>query len=107
MSGGFGDMGSLLKQAQRMQRELARLKEALKERIVEESAGGGAVRVSANAAGELLAVKIDPQVVDPKDVAMLEDLVLAAVSSALKKAEALHQEEIARITGGLNLPGLA
>lgn len=106
MTGAFGDMGSLLKQAQRMQRELARLKETLRERIVEESSGGGAVKATANASGELLAVKIDPQVVDPKEVSMLEDLVLAAVSAALKKAEALHQEEIARITGGLNLPGL-
>ena len=106
MTGSFGDMGSLLKQAQRMQREIARLKETLKEKVVEGTAGGGAVRATANAAGELLALKIDPQAVDPKDVSMLEDLIVAAVSAALKKAEALHQEEIARITGGLNLPGL-
>ena len=89
-----------------MQRELARLKETLKERVVEETAGGGAVKATVNAAGELLALKIDPQVVDPNDVSMLEDLVVAAVAGALKKAESLHQEEIQRITGGLNLPGL-
>jgi len=106
MTGAFGDMGNLLKQAQRMQKDLAQLRETLKERLVEGTAGGGAVKATVNAAGELMAIQIDPEVVTKDDVPMLEDLVVAAVGAGLKKAQALHQEEISRITGGLNLPGL-
>ena len=105
-NGGLGDMGSLLKQAQRMQRQLSKLREELKERVVEGTAGGGAVKVQVNGLGEILAVKISPEVVDPKDVQMLEDLVVAAVASGVKKAQDLHQEEMNKVTGGLNLPGL-
>jgi hypothetical protein len=106
MSGAFGDMGNLLKQAQRMQRELSQLQDSLRAKHVEATSGGGAVVATANAAGELVAIRIDPEVVNREEVSMLEDLVVAAVGAALKKANALHQEEVARITGGLNLPGL-
>lgn len=105
-SGGFGDMGSLLKQAQKMQRQLAKVREDLKERVVEGTSGGGAVKAHVNGLGELLAVKISPEAVDPKDLSMLEDLIVAAVSAGLKKAQDLHQEEMGKVTGGLNLPGL-
>jgi len=105
-SGGFGDMGSLLKQAQKMQRQMAQLKEALKEKVVEGTAGGGAVKVHVNGASELLSVKISPEAVDPDDVSMLEDLIVAAVSAGLKKAQELHEKEMGKITGGLNLPGM-
>jgi len=105
-NGGLGDMGSLLKQAQQMQRRLAKLREDLKERVVEGTAGGGAVKVHVNGLSEVLAVKISPEVVDPKDVSMLEDLVVAALAAGIKKAQELHQEEMGKVTGGLNLPGL-
>lgn len=105
--GGFnlGDMGGLLKQAQDMQRRVARVQDELKERVVEFAAGGGVVTAQANGAQELLAVKIAKEVVDPNDITMLEDLVVAAVNGALKKAHDLRQSEMAKLTGGLNLPG--
>lgn len=106
MANGFGDMGSLLKQAQKMQREMAKLRESLKERVVEGTAGGGAIKAHVNGLGELLAIKIAPEAVDPKDLSMLEDLVVAAVQSGLKKAQDLHQDEMSKLTGGLNLPGM-
>jgi DNA-binding YbaB/EbfC family protein len=106
--GGFnlGNMGELFKQAQDMQRRMARVQEELKERVVEFAAGGGMVTAQANGAQELVAVKISKEVVDPSDIGMLEDLVVAAVNGALKKAAELHQKELGKITGGLNLPGL-
>lgn len=106
MTNGFGDMGSLLKQAQKMQRQMAKLREELKERVVEGTAGGGVVKVHVNGLGELLAIKIAPEAVDPKDLSMLEDLVVSAVQVGLKKAQDLHQDEMGKLTGGLNLPGL-
>ncbi len=106
--GGFnlGDIGGLLKQAQEMQRRMARVQEELKERVVEFAAGGGMVVAQANGQLEIVAIKIAKEVVDPNDVGMLEDLVAAAVNGALKKANELHQREIAKVTGGLGLPGL-
>lgn len=106
MTGGFGDMGSLLKQAQKMQRQMQKLREELKERVVEGTSGGGAVKAQVNGLGEVLAVKVSPEVVDPKDVSMLEDLIVAAITAALKKSQELHQEEMGKVTGGLNLPGM-
>ncbi len=110
MAKGMGGMGGMMreaqKQAQTMQKKLAQLDIGLKERIVEGSAGGGMVTAIVNGKRELLAVKISPEVVDADDVGMLEDLVTAAVSQGMKKAEDLYQEEISKITGGLQLPGL-
>jgi DNA-binding YbaB/EbfC family protein len=107
-AGGFnlGDMGGILKQAQEMQRKMAKAQEDLKERVVEGSAGGGMVTAQANGQQELLTVRISKEVVDPNDLGMLEDLVVAAVNQALKKAKDLHERELGKITGGLNLPGL-
>ena len=102
----LGDMGGILKQAQEMQRKMARVQEELKERVVEAAAGGGMVTAQANGQQELLSVKISKEVVDPNDLAMLEDLVVAAVNGALKKAKELHEKELGKVTGGLNLPGL-
>ena len=110
MAKGFGGMGGFMqeaqKQAQTMQKQLQQLDSNLKERVVEGSSGGGMVVAMVNGKRELLAVKIAPEVVDPDDLGMLEDLVTAAVSQGLKKAEDLYQEEVAKITGGLHLPGL-
>jgi DNA-binding YbaB/EbfC family protein len=101
------DLGGLMEAAQRMQREMARIQEELALRRVEASAGGGMVTVVANGRMEILSVKIEPSVVDPKDVAMLQDLITAAVNQALVKARDLAQTELARVTGGLSsLPGI-
>ena len=107
-SGGLGGgmLRQMQKQAQGMQKRLAEVQEDLKQRVYEGNAGGGMVTAHANGQRELLAVKISPEVVDPNDVAMLEDLVTAAVSQALKKAEQAQAEAMGKITGGLGIPGL-
>ncbi|MDI6605490.1 MAG: YbaB/EbfC family nucleoid-associated protein [Thermoanaerobacteraceae bacterium] len=103
--GGF-NMNNMLKQAQQMQEQMKKTQEELESRTVEETAGGGAVKVVANGKKELISIKIDPTVVDKDDVEMLEDLVLAAVNQALRSAEQMIAQEMSKITGGLNLPGL-
>lgn len=107
MRGGGGlDLNRLMKQAQEIQKATARVQEDLKERIVEGTSGGGVVSVKANGQQEIVAIKIKPDVVDPKDVAMLEDLIAAAVNQAVKKAKDLAQAEIQKATGGAVPPGL-
>jgi DNA-binding YbaB/EbfC family protein len=100
------DMGSLMDAARVMQENLQRAQSELAQKRVEATAGGGMVTAVASGALELVSLKIDPNVVDPKDVAMLQDLVVAAVSQALAKAKALQQAEMAKVTGGLALPGM-
>ncbi len=95
------NMAGLLKQAQKMQREMEKAQENLVNIKVEGSAGGGMVTVTANAAQELLEIKIEPEVVDSEDVEMLEDLVLAAVNQALQNARVRAEEELAKVTGGM------
>jgi DNA-binding YbaB/EbfC family protein len=85
---------------------MAKLQEELKERTVEASAGGGVVEVTVSGKQELLAIKIKPEVVDPEDIEMLQDLVLAAVNEGLRKSQEMVADEMAKITGGLNIPGL-
>jgi hypothetical protein len=99
-------MGSLLKQAQKIQAEIARVQEELSRKTVEASSGGGMVTAVANGKQEIISVKIDPEVVKLNDMEMLQDLVLAAVNEALKKAQEMISEEMRKITGGLNIPGL-
>jgi len=106
MATGFGDMSSLLKQAQDMQRRMADAQRQLGERILEGSAGGGAVKAYVNGNQELQAVNIQKAAVDPSDVDTLEDLVTAAVRQALQAAKELREREMAKVTGGLNLPGM-
>ncbi len=106
MATGFGDMSSLLKQAQDMQRRMADASRSLGERILEGSAGGGAVKAYVNGNQELQAVKIDKAAVDPDDVETLEDLVTGAVKQAMQSAKELREREMAKVTGGLNLPGM-
>jgi DNA-binding YbaB/EbfC family protein len=105
-SGSFGDMGNLLKQAQQMQRELDRAREELRTALVTGTAGGGAVRVDATGEGMIVRVSIAPDAVAQNDAGLLEDVVLAAARDALTQAGALRQERMARVTGGLNLPGI-
>ena len=99
-------LGTIMKQAQQMQQKMARMQEELQSREIEASAGGGMVTATVNGAQQLVALKVEPSVVDPEDVEMLQDLVLAAVNEAIKKSQAMAQEEMSKITGGMNIPGL-
>ena len=103
---GLGDLSHLLKQAQKMQKEVGRIQEELKDKVVEGTAGGGMVKTLVNGSRELLSIKIDPSVVDPEDVEMLEDLVAAAVKQGLKAAKELQEKEYAGLTGGMPIPGM-
>jgi len=100
----MGDLGGLMKQAQKMQADLKRLQDDLKDRVVEGKAGGDAVIAYANGAQELLQIRIKPEAVDPDDIEDLEDLVVAAVRGALEEARKMADAETARITGGMNMP---
>jgi len=103
---GIPNMGNLMKQAQQFQNRMAKLQEELGEKTVEASAGGGMVTVVANGRQEIVSVEIDPEVVDPEDVEMLKDLVLAAVNDALSRAKNMVNEEMGKLTQGLNLPNI-
>ncbi len=96
----------MLKQAQQMQEKMAAAQAELADRTVESSVGGGKVTVVANGAGDVLSIKIDPQVVDPTDVEMLEDLVLSGVKQAIEDAKKMAGDEMGKLTAGLNIPGL-
>jgi DNA-binding YbaB/EbfC family protein len=99
-------MGKMLKQVQKLQADMARVQEELAAARVEATAGGGVVRAVANGHGELAALHIDPAAVDPSDVGMLQDLVLAAVNEAQRKARAMAEDRMKAVTGGLRIPGL-
>lgn len=99
-------MNNLAKMAQQMQAEMGRVEEELRTLEVEGTAGGGAVTAIVTGRQELLSVTIDPGVVDPADVEMLQDLVTAAVNDALRKARETAEQKMARVTGGLRLPGM-
>lgn len=99
-------LGKFLKQAQKMQEQMQRVQDELAQREVQGSAGGGAVVATAKCDGSLAGIKIDPKVVDPGDVEMLEDLVLGAVTNALELAKKTQADEMAKITAGMNLPGM-
>jgi len=102
------DMGKMMKQARKMQQQINKIQEELGSKNVEASTGGGMVKVVATGKRELLSIEISPEVVDPDDVEMLQDLTLAAVNEALRKAEELAASEMGKIAGvmNLNLPGL-
>ncbi len=101
-----GQFGGLMKQAQQLQKKMAEVQEDLRSRVVEGSSGGGMVKAQVNGKLELVALKIDPEVVDPDDTEMLQDLVIAAVSQATKKAQELAKQEMAKVTGGMPMPGM-
>ena len=103
---GGGNMNNMMKQMQKMQKKMEDMQGDLEEAEVEASAGGGAVTCKVNGKKEVLEIKIDEDVVDPEDVEMLEDLVMAAVNEAMRKAEEMMEREMKKITGGLNIPGL-
>lgn len=101
-------MGDLLRQAQALQERMAKLQEEVGRKTVEGSAGGGMVTVVANGRQEVLSIKLDPEIVKAQDQEMLQDLIVAGVNDALKKAQAMMAEEMKGVTGGLglNIPGL-
>jgi len=99
-------MGDMMKQVAKMQQKMEEIQNELGEKQVEGSAGGGMVKVIANGRQDILSIKIDPEVVNPDDVEMLEDLVLSAVNQAREKAAELQAQSMGAMTGGLNIPGL-
>lgn len=103
---GMGNMGNMMKQVQKMQKKMTDMQKELEEKEVEASAGGGVVSVKANGKKEVLEIIIQPEAVDPDDVEMLQDLILAATNEALRKADEMVSGEMAKITGGMNIPGL-
>ena len=106
MTGSFGEMGNLLKQAQKMQRELDRVREELRAARIEGSAGGGVVKVEVDGDGQVVRVAIKPEALASGDASLLEDLVLAAARDGIAKATVLREERLAQVSGGLNLPGI-
>ena len=104
--GGGGNMGAMMKQAQKMQAELARAQEEIKNMTFEATAGGGMVKVVANGDMTVDSIVIDPEAVDPEDVEMLQDMVAAAVNEALRGVSEISSQRLNAATGGLNIPGL-
>lgn len=101
---GMGNMAGMMKKVQKMQADMKKMQEELKTRTVEVSVGGGAVTVVMNGEKIIESLKLNPTAVDPEDVEMLEDLVMAAVNEASKKVDDLLSQEMGKVTGGLNLP---
>jgi nucleoid-associated protein EbfC len=99
-------MGNMMKQAQKLQAQMLKMQEDLGEKTVETSSGGGMVKVVANGKQQVVSITIEKEVVDPDDVEMLQDLVLAAVNDALTKSQEMVASEMSKLTGGLNIPGL-
>lgn len=96
----------MMQQAQKMQEQMLQAQEGLSKRTITATAGGGKISVVANGAGDVLSIKIAPEVVDPQDVELLEELVLTGVKKAIEEGRALAQTEMGKLTGGLNIPGL-
>lgn len=102
----MGDMGSIMKQAQKLQQKMASLQDELGDKTVEGSAGGGMVKVVVNGRQQLLSIAIEKEVVDPEDVDMLQDMILAAVNDGINKSQLMVSEEMGKVTGGMKIPGL-
>jgi hypothetical protein len=100
------NMGNMMKQAQKLQAKMLKMQEELAEKTVEATAGGGMVRVVANGRQQIVSILLEKEVVDPGDVEMLQDLVLAAVNDALAKSQEMVSEEMGKLTGGMKIPGL-
>ncbi len=103
---GGKNMKDLMKQAQRMQQEMMKSQEELENKVFEASSGGGMVKVEMNGKYELLSIKLDPEAVDPNDVEMLEDLIVAAMQDVQSKVSEASSETMGKLTGGMKIPGL-
>ena len=101
-----GGLGGIMKQAQQMQRRMAQVQEELEKKQIEASSGGGMVTAVVSGKQQLLDLKIDPSVVDADDVEMLQDLIMAAINEAVKQSQQIASEEMGKVTGGMNIPGL-
>ncbi|HPT78950.1 MAG TPA: YbaB/EbfC family nucleoid-associated protein [Candidatus Atribacteria bacterium] len=101
---GMGNLNDLMKQAKKMQEQMLKMQQELEGKTVEATVGGGMVTVVANGKKELISIEIKPEAVDPDDVEMLQDLILAAVNEALRQADEMVQTEMAKITGGMGMP---
>ncbi len=99
-------MGQMMKQAQQLQARMLKMQAELAERTVESAVGGGMIKVVANGRQQVVSIRIEKEVVNPEDVEMLQDLILAAVNDALVKSQEMVASEMGKLTGGLNLPGL-
>ena len=99
-------MGKMMKQAQQLQAKMLKLQDEMASKTVETTAGGGMVKVVANGKQQLVSIQIEKEVIDPDDAEMLQDLVLAAVNDALTKSQEMVTQEMSKLTGGLNIPGL-
>lgn len=104
--GGPGNMNSMIKQAQKMQEDMAELQNQLAEKEYSAVSGGGMVEVTVNGKHEVANITIKPEVVDPDDIDMLQDLIIAAVNEAMRTADSDSEEQMQKITGGLNIPGM-
>ncbi len=100
------NMGNLMKQAQKLQSKMLKMQDELAEKTVETAVGGGMVKVVANGRQQILSIEIEKEVVDPDDVEMLQDLVLSAVNDALVKSQEMVSDEMGKLTGGMNIPGM-
>lgn len=98
--------GDIMRQAQKLQQEMGKIQEESRKKTIEASAGGGMVTVTANGAMEIVSIKIDREVVNPDDIEMLQDLIVAAVNEALRRVQQMVAEDMSKLTGGLQLPGI-
>ena len=103
---GIPNMGQIMKQAQQLQTKMAKLQEEIGEKTLEVSSGGGMVTVEVNGRQEVLSINIEPEVIDPEDRDMLQDLILAAVNDGLSRAKNMMNEEMGKLTKGMNIPGM-
>ncbi len=106
MFGNPANMANMMKKVQKLQADMAKLQEELKNRTLEATAGGGAVKVVVNGEKQIVSVKIDPAAVDPEDIEILEDMIMAAMNEALKKVDDMMSQEMGKLTGGMKIPGM-
>ncbi|MFO7560511.1 MAG: YbaB/EbfC family nucleoid-associated protein [Desulfobacterales bacterium] len=99
-------MGNMMKQAQKLQAKMMKMQEELGDKTAEATAGGGMVKAVANGRQQIVSITIEKEVVDPEDVEMLQDLIMAAINDALAKSQEMVSQEMGKLTGGLNIPGL-
>ena len=99
-------MGNMMKQAQQMQAKMMKMQEELGDKTTEAAAGGGMVKAVANGKNQIVSITIEKEVVDPEDIEMLQDLIMAAINDALVKSQEMVSQEMGKLTGGLNIPGL-
>lgn len=102
---GGGNMGNMMKQMQKMQKQLEETQKMLEEKEISASSGGGMVEATVNGKKELVSIKINPEILDPEDAEMVEDMIVAAVNEAFREITEISEKEMSKFTGGLNIPG--